>query len=630
MHSWTNPRRNSFVGDEAEASSFRAPPPLMNLFRKVLTILTAAARPSALWLLFLMIVGMVLETLGIGLVIPTVVLLMEGDLANKYPRLGPVLASLGHPTQAQLISGGMLVLFTIYLVKDLFLAFFAWRQTKFVFDVQADVSQRLFAKYIHQPYSFHLQRNSAQLIQNSISEVSLFSFQVILPLMIAVTEGLVVIGIAGLLLAIEPVGAIIIGLLLGGASWGFQRITRSGIARWGAARQLNEGLRLHHIQQGLGGVKDVKLLGREAEFLNQFRVNNLEASRVGRLSMTLQMLPRLWLELLAIAGLCALVLIMQIQGRNMAALVPALGMFAVAAYRLLPSVMRLLQSAQTVKYYLPVINTLHNELALDTAEAHPLGRSMKMTLESEVELSNIRYTYPSTATEAISDISISIRKGEAVGIVGASGSGKSTLVDVLLGLLTPCAGEINVDGRNIQKNIRAWQDQIGYVPQSIYLTDDSILRNVAFGIPPESIDETAVRCALKAAQLDEFVGSLPLGLETLVGERGVRLSGGQRQRIGIARALYHDPAVLVLDEATSALDTATERGVIEAVTALQGAKTVIIIAHRLSTVEHCDRIYKLERGVVVEEGSPADILFQSVTNGSDLSLSLDQASDLDA
>ena len=564
-----------------------------------------------------MMIGMVLETFGIGLVIPTVALLMAGDPASKYPQLRPALAFLGHPTQAQLVTVGMVVLFAVYLVKDLFLGFFAWRQTKFVFDVQANLSQRLFATYLRQPYAFHLQRNSAQLIQNSIAEVNLFAFMVILPLMIAVTEGLVIVGVAALLLAIEPLGAVIIGLLLGGASWGFQQITRSRIARWGAARQLHEGLRLHHIQQGLGGAKEVKLLGREADFLNQFHVHNAEAARVGRLSMTLQMLPRLWLELLAVTGLCTLVLVMQLQGRNMATFVPALGLFAVAAYRLMPSAMRLLQSAQTVKYYRPAISTLHQELALPMPEPESAHRSATTTFLSEVELSNITYTYPTAVTPAISDISLFIRKGEAVGIVGPSDSGKSTLVDVILGLLTPEVGEIRVDGRSIQQDIRAWQDQVGYVPQAIYLTDDSVRRNVAFGLPPQDIDETAVRRALKAAQLDEFVLSLPQGLETVVGERGVRLSGGQRQRIGIARALYHDPAVLVLDEATSALDSDTERGVIEAVTALQGTKTVVIVAHRLSTVEHCDRIYRLEGGVVAGEGIPKHILVHAATHYSD-------------
>jgi ABC-type multidrug transport system fused ATPase/permease subunit len=268
---------------------------------------------------------------------------------------------------------------------------------------------------------------------------------------------------------------------------------------------------------------------------------------------------------------------------------------------------RVLAAAQTLRYYIPVVATLREELKLAAAVSpsqgprQPAGPGMQI----DIRLSTVRYRYPSAATPALVDASLRIGRGEAVGFIGPSGSGKSTLIDVVLGLLTPEAGQVLVDGEDIQNNLRAWQDQIGYVPQSIYLTDDTLRRNVAFGLADEQIDEAAVARAVRAAQLEEFVAGLPDGLNTLVGERGIRLSGGQRQRIGIARALYHDPTVLVLDEATSALDTATESGVMEAVTALQGSKTILIVAHRLTTVAHCDRLYRLERGRIAAETTPA-------------------------
>jgi ABC-type multidrug transport system fused ATPase/permease subunit len=430
---------------------------------------------------------------------------------------------------------------------------------------------------------------------------------VIISTLTMTTELLVLLGISTLLLAVEPVGTLIAVFLLGGAAWTFHYATRDRIVRWGKSRQLHDGLRLQHLQQGLGGAKDAKLLGRESNFLDQYRVHNTQSARVGQFQATLQMLPRLWLELLAVVGLATLVITMLAQGRGPTTIVPTLGLFAAAAFRLMPSVNRTLGALQGLRYSLPAVNTLHDELRLAMAE--PAGGEQRQgtaipVFQTDICLANVSYTYPSAAVPAVDDLNLRIRKGESVGFVGPSGSGKSTLVDVILGLLTPSAGRVLVDGENIQTNLRAWQDQIGYVPQSIYLTDDTLRRNVAFGLPNEAIDNDAVGRAIRAAQLHEFAAGLPQGLETLVGERGIRLSGGQRQRIGIARALYHDPAVLVLDEATSALDTATERGVMEAVTALRGNKTILIVAHRLSTVANCDRLYRLEQGRIVAETVP--------------------------
>jgi len=429
-----------------------------------------------------------------------------------------------------------------------------------------------------------------------------------IPGLLLLTEALVLLGIAGLLLVVEPLGALFAMLVLGGTAWGFHRRTRAHIARWGQARQHHEGLRIQHLQQGLGSAKDVKLLGREGDFLAQYSVHNTQSARVGQFEATLQQVPRLWLELLAVLGLVFLVLSMLAQGRDMARIVPTLGLFAAAAFRLMPSVNRMLSAAQSLRYGLPVVNTLDNEFKLAAPKPAAQNTNGAAAFQHEIRLTDISYTYPSAVTPALTQLSLTIKKGESVGFIGTSGAGKSTLVDIILGLLTPSAGQVAVDGQDIQQSLRAWQDQIGYVPQSIYLTDDTLRRNVAFGLPNEQIDDAAVQRAIKAAQLQEFVASLPDGLETIVGEHGIRLSGGQRQRIGIARALYHDPTVLVLDEATSSLDTATECDVMQAVSALRGRKTVLIVAHRLSTVAHSDRLYRLEQGRVAEEGTPNTML----------------------
>jgi ABC-type multidrug transport system fused ATPase/permease subunit len=579
----------------------------MNIFTQIHALLTSAERQRA-WVLFaLMIMGMLLETLGIGLIVPAITLMMQDDLVARYPVMASILNFLGKSTQTELIVTAMLGLVGVYFVKNLFLAFLIWRQTQFSFDVQANLSQRLFACYLRQPYTFHLQRNSAQLLRNVTGEVSGFTAVLTSALMLF-TEIMVLVGVAVLLLFVEPLGALIVVVVLGGAAWGFHRVTRERISYWGVERQLHDGLCIQHLQQGLGGVKDVKLFGRESDFLALFQAHNSKSARVSKLQATFQNFPRLMFELLAVTGLAILVLSMLIQGRDMMNIIPTLGLFAAAAFRLMPSINRVLSSVQSLRYRIPVVNTLYEELQLISPEPVSQQTHRVDVFKKELRLRAISYYYPASTLPALDGITISIKEGESVGLIGVSGSGKSTLVDLILGLLTPSAGVVEVDGHDIQQGLRQWQDQIGYVPQSIYLTDDTLRRNVAFGLPNEQIDDLAVQRAIKAAQLEEFVADLPEGLETVVGERGIRLSGGQRQRIGIARALYHDPAVLVLDEATSSLDGETESVVMEAVSALQGSKTIIVVAHRLSTVEKCDRLFRLERGKVVAEGTPGEIL----------------------
>lgn len=578
---------------------------MKSIFYKIWEILNPAERRNALLLLGLMFVGMMLETLGVGMVIPAITLLTQDNIAERYPAVEPLLAAMGHPAPERLVTVGMLALVGVYFVKTGFLAFLAFRQTRFAFGIRARLSQTLFATYLYQPYTFHLQRNSAQLIRNAIDEVNVFTGNAMLPSVVVLTECLVMLGIGSLLLVVEPVGALIVVLVLGVAGWGFHRIMHARIVRWGKARLHHDGLRIQHLQQGLGGVKDMKVLGRESDFLDRYSIHNIQSTRMGQLQAAVQLLPRLWLELLAVTGMAILVLSMLAQGRDMSNIVPTMGLFAIAAFRLMPSVNRMLSSMLSLRYGLAVVDTLHDELKLavpESAARHGAGTGLRQ----EIRLDSLGYTYPGAAAPALNGMSIVVRKGESVGFIGASGAGKSTLVDVILGLLPPDAGQVTVDGQDIRQGLRHWQDQIGYVPQSIYLTDDTLRRNVAFGLPDESIDEEAARRAISAAQLEQFVADLPDGLDTVVGERGIRLSGGQRQRIGIARALYHDPAVLVLDEATSALDTETESGVMQAVTALRGSKTIIIVAHRLSTVEHCDRLYRLEGGRVAEEITPAE------------------------
>jgi ATP-binding cassette, subfamily B, bacterial PglK len=575
--------------------------------RKFREILTHAQRRGGVALLALSVVGMIMETLGIGLVIPALAVMTQSDLAARYPRVVPLLHRFGDPSHERLVVIGMLVLVAVYAVKAVFLGALAWRQMRFVYGVQAELSDRLFTSYLRQPYTFHLQRNSAQLIRNAVTETNLFAQVVLVAGLSVLAEGLVALGITALMLVVEPVGTVAVLGMLGAAVWAFHRTSRGWIGRWGEARQEHEGRRIQHLQQGLGGAKDVKLLGREDDFLRQFRTHNSSYALVGGQFGFLTQLPRLWLEFLAVAGLTALVLVMVWHGRAIESLLPALGLFGVGAFRLMPSANRVLGGVQNIRFGLPAVHLLHRELRELPATEAP-SRHEILPFARALRLENVSYRYPLTERASLIRVTLDVDRGTTVGFIGSTGAGKSTLVDVILGLLEPESGRVLVDDVDIRANTRGWQNQLGYVSQSIFLTDDTLRRNIAFGLPDTEIDETAVRRSVRAAQLDQMIADFPDGLGTIVGERGIRLSGGQRQRIGIARALYHDPAVLVLDEATSALDTDTEREVMDTVRALRGDKTVLIVAHRLSTVAHCDRLFRLEHGSVVEEGTAADVL----------------------
>ncbi len=547
--------------------------------------------------MLLMIVGMLLETLGVGMMIPAIMLMTGSGLQDKLA-LGRYTSGIFHYSQSSLIAAAVLLLLLVYLVKNAFLAYLTWRQTKFAFDVQSSLSFELFSNYLYQPYTFHLQRNSAQLVRNAVSEVSIFRGILSSSLQL-ISEFLALAGIAILLLAIEPVGVLVVSLFFLIMVWGFHRLTSDRLLRWGAARLYHDGLRVQHLQQGLGGIKEIKLLGREDSFLAHYDLHNQKSARAWKMQTLVQNLPRQLFELMGITGLTVLVLGMLVQGRDASSILPTLGVFAAAAFRLLPSVNRILASIQILRSGEAVINVLVAEREAYQRPAERRSAASEKIVFEEMELRNVTFRYPDQERVALDTISLSIKRGEAIGLIGRSGSGKSTLLDVILGLLVPVSGSAEINGRNLQQVVAGWQSLVGYVPQNIYLTDDTLRRNIAFGLPDEQIDEAAVQRAIQAAHLQEYVSQLPDGLDTLVGERGIRLSGGQRQRVGIARALYHDPQVLVLDEATSALDESTERSVMASVNALKGKKTILVVSHRMTTIESCDKLVRLELGKIV-------------------------------
>jgi len=582
---------NQLLGD---AETLRADQMIWRMLKK--------SEHRGLGLIFvLMLIGTVLEMFSLALVVPIVGLLVNPDYIDRVPFVRSLFGDL---TTTQYVLGAMGLLVGVYILKTIFLIWKTWVQRGFSNSVTLRIAQDLYENYLRQPYAFHLERNSAIMIRNSQSSASLMS-GVIDPLLLIASEFLVSGGLFILMLLLEPVGSLAAIVVFGSFSVVFRRITSRRITKWGEAQNSYKGSIIQHLQQGFSGVKDIKILGREDYFVASYQRDLEGNAYVQRRYAVAQTLPRFSMELLTIICLGLLVGLMVLSDRALSDILPVLSLFGAAAFRLLPTLSQVINSFMSININRPIVNDLYADLALPIPAVTTDQKSRKLLNQIDVE--GLSFSYARTTRDALNNVSIHIRRGEAVGLIGSSGSGKSTLVDILLGLLEPTSGRARIDGNDIHQNLRGWQDQIGYVPQSIFLTDDTLRRNVAFGIPKDKIDDDAVRLAIRSAQLEEFVASLPDGMETVVGERGVRLSGGQRQRIGIARALYNNPDVLVLDEATSSLDTETEHGVMQAVQALQGDKTVIIVAHRLSTVEYCDRLYRLENAQIVDEGTFSEV-----------------------
>lgn len=576
----------------------------MTTARRIWSILLPRQRRATAILLVLLLAATAVETFSVGLVVPALAF-MTRDVQTPSPRIARSLEWLGNPSANRLTILVLVGLLGVYAFKSAFLLFEAYWRSRFVSATQASMSRRLFAVYLAQPWTFHLQRQSASLMR-TINESQEFA-AICSILLMAISESLVLCGLILLLLWFEPLGAIIVAGMLLAAAWLFERVARPSSLRWATAQRHHAKMVIQHVQQGIGGAKDVKIRGCEGEFLRQFRHDSDETARLAAMQSLISQVPRLWFELLAVAALLLLTAVMVWQGTPSERLLPMLGLFAMVAFRMLPTVNHLTGWRGRLRSAEPMLDNLAQELRLGDA-ASDERPSAPMSFRDEILLDRVSYRYPEGTGDVLQAVSVRIPHGGSVGFVGGSGAGKSTLIDVILGLLPPTAGSVRVDGHDIQDNLRGWQDSIGYVSQSIYLCDDSIRRNVAFGVAEKDIDDEAVRRALQAAQLEQFIDSLPRGVDTFVGERGARLSGGQRQRIGIARALYHGPQVLVLDEATSALDSDTEKGVMEAVNALHGAKTLIIVAHRLTTVAECDTLYRLESGRVVQSGTYAEVV----------------------
>ncbi len=537
---------------------------------------------------------MILETAGVGIVVPFLQIFV-GDGANDY--LINFFNSIGIYTKSKndLIFILILVLIIIYTFKASFLTFVSYIQSKYISDTRVYLKNKLYDAYLKKPYIFHLNNNSSKLIRN-INEIDLV-VALLHRLIFLITEILIFIGIASFVIFYEPMGSLIVILFLGLFGYLFFKKVQVRARSWGNTRQLYAGYGLKNLQEGFGAIKDIKILNRSDELLKTFTKNNKTVNLSEFKQNFVDSLPRLWLEWLVILGFVLLVLLMIFMGKELSYIVSLLGLFAAAAFRIMPSLTRIMNSIQLILYNRATVDSVYKEFKEEVSENNidKNFSSKKVVLNKEIVLKNIDFKYSDSGPYILRNVNLSIKNGTTIGLIGESGIGKTTLINMILGLIKPTNGSINVDGIDIFQNIKSWQSQIGYVPQNIYLSDDTIKKNIAFLLPEEKINDVAVKKAIKNAKLDNLVNNLNEGIDTKVGEFGDRISGGQRQRIAIARALYTDPKVFILDECTNSLDLKTEKQIIDEVNSLKGKKTIIMIAHRLSTLENCDHIYKIDQ-----------------------------------
>lgn len=551
-------------------------------------------------LLIAVVVGSFLELLGVTIFMPFIKIVSDPSTIQNTWYLKRVY-DLFHFTSAKsfvvALSAGIIA---IYLVKNLYLVIEKSYIYRFSYNTQMNLSTRLLNTYMKEPYTFHLNKNIATL-QRSLQEDTARFMQVILYSLELLTELAVcfVLGVY-LLFVSKSITIIVLGMMVICVG-SFLLFTRKYSRRLGQNNQGYQGKIYQWMNQALGGIKEIKILEREEYFTDEYRKYYVKYARGLRVARTISIVPKYVVESVAISGLLVAIIVKLLFGEaDMTYYVSQLTVFAVAAFRLMPSVGRINEHATNMLYALPSVELIYHDLREieDYIEQQDNEVREDWNLQGSIEVRNVTYYYPDTNEPIIDHANLLIQKGMAVAFIGSSGAGKTTMVDIILGLLTPQEGVVMADEINVHEKPKTFHSQVGYIPQVIYLSDDTIRNNIAFGVKESDIDEQAVLQAMDKAQLTEFVDSLPHGLDTIVGDRGVRLSGGQRQRIGIARALYHNPEVLVLDEATSALDNDTETAVMEAIEKLQGHKTILIIAHRLTTIKNVDVIYEVSNGKV--------------------------------
>ncbi|MDH5350163.1 MAG: ABC transporter ATP-binding protein/permease [Betaproteobacteria bacterium] len=582
-----------------------------DIFGKYGALLELGARRRFYALCGLAVVAGLLEAAAVASVMPFLATVAGEGLVPGNARFAGLLEPLGASSPSSRLAwlGGAVL--CLLVLANAASAATTWSMLRFANRQGHALSVRLLASYLAKPYAFYLHRNTAELQKNVFGEVYRVTSGALIPAVHIVTKLAVVFSVSALLVLVDPLMALAVAAVLGGAYAILYRFARTALQDAGQVSVEAGTVRARHAMEALAGAKEIKLLGRESQFLQRFREPSLRWADAQTRAQAISQLPRFALEAVAIGLILMIAIYLLGAGRGMGETLPLIGLYAFAGYRLMPALQLVFAGFAAIRNSQPALQAVLADLQASYAPDYAArDGAPRIPLESAVELVNVRYRYPGAAGWSLQPVDLRIARNTSVALVGTTGCGKTTVVDLLMGLLRPEGGSLRVDGVDIDDTkLPAWQRSIGHVPQQIFLCDDSIARNIAFGLPDAEIDRSRVEHAAKLARLHDFVtGSLPKGYDTVVGERGIRLSGGQRQRIGIARALYADPDLLVLDEATSALDNVTENAVLEALQALAGRKTIVMVAHRLSTVRACDLICVMEQGRIVERGRYEELI----------------------
>ena len=574
----------------------------MNILKKINYVFDRKTKIESIMVLFMIILGAALELLGVSVILPLVDLGMNPDAVGDSTACKWISSILHLNETTQVLFVMVLGMIVIYFIKNLCLTYTNCTIYRFAMNVRRNLATRMMTTYMCQPYSFFLQKNSSELIRSVNSDTAQF-YELLSNVFLVISNGLVAICLVIYLAIINWVMMFTVLVLLGAcAGTIFLKISKKTRA-FGLKNQEMAATLYRMLQQSFEGIKEIKVLNREDYFINEYSSTYYENANITRKYNLANLLPKYLIETVCVMAILGFLAINILVNGNYMDTIPQLAVFAVAAFRLLPSVNALYAYSNTIVYNRASVDLIYRDLK-ETEKLEKNRRAehdavtSKVSFQRAIELKNVTFRYENMSEDVLKNVSLTIQKGQSVALIGPSGGGKTTLADILLGVLQPTEGQVLVDDMDIQTDIGAWTNNVGYIPQVIYLLDDTIRNNVAFGISPDEIDDNRVWRAIEEAQLKEFVTKLDKGLDTAVGERGARISGGQRQRIGIARALYSNPQILVFDEATSALDNETEHEVMRAIDSLHGTKTIFMIAHRLTTIQNCDVVYEVGDGQV--------------------------------